>query len=228
MQASHALQAFKWLVVKDLVCEFRLCRAWPGMLLLGLVLVLLLAMQVDLPAEDRLKVVSGLLWLDVFFAGTLVLDRSFTGEREEGCWGTLLLYPVPRTVLFFAKVAVNFLSLFLLECVLTLAVVVFSNVDILQRPGPLLVIALLANLGYSSIGVLVSALTARLSQTSSLLALLLLPLVTPVILSAAEATRLLVALDGDNQWQRWAQLLACFAILFTSLGMLMFDCAIEE
>ena len=228
MRAGHALQTFKWLVVKDLVCEFRLCRAWPGMLLLGLVLVLLLAMQVDLQAEDKLKVISGLLWLDVFFAGTLVLDRSFTGEREDGCWEALLLYPVPPAVVYFAKVTVSVLALTILECVLVPAIVVFANVPILQRPWPLILVALLANLGYSSVGVLVSTLTARLSQTSSLLALLLLPFLTPVLLSAAEATRLLVAPTWDNQWLRWLQLLASFALLFTTLGMFVFDYAIED
>jgi heme exporter protein B len=229
MQAGHALKAFRCLVVKDLVSEFRLCRSWPGMLLLGLVLVLLLEMQVDVGAAEKQQVAGGLLWLDVFFAGTLIAERLFTGEREEGCWRSLLLYPVSPMVIFFAKGAVNVLALALLECVLVPAFIVFSNIPLLQRPLCFGMVALLANVGYASVGVLISAVTAQLSHRSGLLPLLLLPLMTPVIMSAAAATRLLVvAGDLDAQWWRWVQLLGCFAVVFTTVGALVFEFVSEE
>lgn len=222
------MRPFTWLVLKDLVGEVRLWRTWPMMLLLGLVLVLLLEMQLELPSEQKQPIVSGLLWLDVFFAGTLALDRSFTAEREEGCWGGLRLYPVSPTVLFLAKVAVNFIALVLLECVLVPAFVVFSNVPLLERPGAVVGVALLANLGLASVGVLVSALTAGLAHRGGLLALVLLPLTAPVLLGAAEATRLAAGAELGEAWWRWVQLLAAFAGLFTVLGMLLFEFALED
>src|ERR1035438_6366404 len=130
MQTGHALRAYRCLVVKDLVSEFRLGRSWSGMLLLGFVLVLLLEMQIDLGTYEKQQVVSGLLWLDVFFAGTLMVERSLAGEREEGCWRSLLLYPVSPTPVFFAKVTVTALALLLLECVLVPAFIVFSNIPL--------------------------------------------------------------------------------------------------
>jgi heme exporter protein B len=228
MPVSHALKAFRCLVAKDLVSEFRLARSWPGMLLLGLVLVLLLEMQVDLGPQEKQQVVSGLLWLDVFFAGTLIVDRSLAGEREEGCWRSLLLYPISPTAVFFAKTAVIVLALVLLECVLVPAFVVFSNVPLLRRPWGFMMVALLTNLGYASVGVVVSAATAQLSHRGSLLPLLLLPLLAPVLLSAAAATRFLVATHLEDQWWRWVQLLGCFTVLFTALGALIFEFVIEE
>jgi heme exporter protein B len=228
MQAGHALKAFRCLVVKDLVSEFRLGRSWPGMLLLGLVLVILLEMQVDLGPLEKQLVVSGLLWLDVFFAGTLMVDRSLAGEREEGCWRSLLLYPVSPTTVFFAKVVVTAIALVVLECVLVPAFIVFSNVPLLQHPLCFLTVSLLANLGYASVGVVTSALTAQLSHRSSLLPLLLLPLMTPVLISAAAATRFLVATDPDEHWWRWVHLLGCFAVVFTTLGALIFEFIIED
>jgi heme exporter protein B len=227
MQARHALKAFRCLVAKDLVSEFRLCRSCPGMLLLGLVLVLLLEMQVDLGTHEKRQIVSGLLWLDIFFAGTLMVEHSLAGEREEGCWRSLLLYPVSPMIIFFAKVTVTVLALVLLECVLVPAFIVFSNIPLLQHPLCFVTVALLADLGYASVGVVISALTAQLSRRSGLLPLLLLPLVTPVIMSAAAATRLLAA-DLDEQWWRWVQLLGCFAVAFTTLGALVFEFASED
>jgi heme exporter protein B len=198
------------------------------MLLLGLVLLILLEMQVDLNPNDKQHVAGGLLWLDVFFAGTLMVERSLAGEREEGCWNSLLLYPVSPMIVFFAKATVTVIALLLLECILVPAFVVFSNIPLLQHPFCFLGVALLANLGYASVGVVISALTTQLAHRSSLLPLLLLPLMTPVIISAAAATRLLVAADLDEQWWRWVQLLGCFAVAFTTLGALVFEFVVEE
>jgi heme exporter protein B len=228
MQAGHALKAFGCLVGKDLISELRLGRSWPAMLLLGLVLVMLLEMQVDLASYEKQQIVSGLLWLDIFFAGTLMVDRSLAGEREEGCWKSLLLYPVSPTIVFFAKVAVTAIALLVLECVLVPAFIVFSNLPLLRHPLGFATVAVLANLGYGSVGVVTSALTAQLSHRNSLLPLVLLPLMTPVILSAAGATRLVVSSTLDEQWWRWVQLLGCFAVVFTALGAIVFEFAIED
>jgi heme exporter protein B len=228
MSAFHPLRAFAWLVAKDLRCELRGRRVWPAMLLLGLVLVLLLEMQLDLPAQDKHQVVSGLLWLDVFFAGTLALERSFAGEREEGCWQALLLYPVPRCVHYLAKMTVIVLALGLLEGFLIVAFSIFSNTPFLEHLASLALIALLGNLGFSAVGVLVSALTADCSQRGGLLALLVFPLATPVLLGAAEATRLLVAGRVDDSWWNQVQLLSAFVVLFTTMGILVFEFLLED
>jgi heme exporter protein B len=228
MPALHAVRAFTWLVVKDLRCEFRDRRVWPTMLLLGFVLVLFLELQLELPAATRYQVVGGLLWLGVFFAGTLALDRSFAGEREEGCWKALLLYPVSSGVLYLAKVAVNLVALFVLEGFLILAAVIFSNAPLLDRPLLLGLVALLGNLGFASVGVLVGASTRNCALRGGVLPLLLLPLITPVLLGAAQATRLLAVGRVDEEWWRWIQLLAAFAVLFTTLGLLVFDFLLED
>jgi heme exporter protein B len=198
------------------------------MLLLGVVLVFFLVMQLDLPAAQQQQVASGLVWLDVLFAGTLALDRSFASEREEGCWTALLLYPVSTSVLYLAKITVNLVALFVLEVFLVLAFVVFANQPLLDRPLLLLLVALFGNLGFAAVGVLVGAATRHSSQRGGLIALLLFPLVAPDLIGAAEATRLLAAGRVDETWWRWMQLLAAFTILFTTLGLMVFGFLLEE
>ena len=70
-----------WMIHKDLVSECRGRQVWPAMVLLGVVVVLVIAIQMDLPTVQQERVVGGLLWVAVFLAGTLALDRSFTLER---------------------------------------------------------------------------------------------------------------------------------------------------
>jgi heme exporter protein B len=185
-------------------------------------------MQVDLPLEDKGRVGGGLLWLAIAFSGTLALDRSFASERDGGCWQSLALYPIAPSVLFLAKMAVNVVSLVLLELVLIPIFIVMTDVPLLARPGAIALIAALGNIGFAAIGTLVSAITADLRNRGSLVALLVLPLVMPVVLASAEATSMTLAGDVDRQWWRWIQLLAVFATVFTALGALVFEVVMEE
>ena len=228
MRASETAKSLWWLIHKDLTRELRAQQVWPGMVLLGLVLVFLLATQLDLPMEEKTQVSGGLLWLAIFFAGTLACERSFTNERDAGCWQVLTLYPLAPSVLFLAKLVVNFVALVALEIVLVPAFIVFSDVPLVSRPGHLMLIAALGNVGFVAVGTVVSGLTADLRRRGGLLALLLLPLVVPVVFGSAEATRLLLAGPIDSQWWLWIQLLAVFATVFTVVGALVFEFVMEE
>jgi heme exporter protein B len=219
---------FCWLVMKDVVLELRACRSLPVMLLLGFVLVFLLETQIDLGPHDKAQVVAGLLWIDVIFAGAFLLDRSVGAEQDQGCWQALLLYPVSPTLIFLAKTTVAALGLSLLECVLVPAFMVFSTVELLRHPLWFALVALLANFGYASIGVVTSAATAKMTGGSGLLSVVLLPLASPVVLAAAAATRCLVVEDFGDSWWRWLQLLGCFALVFGTLGSVLFEVVIEE
>lgn len=228
MRPRESTKQLWWLIHKDLTCELRAQHVWPGMVLLGLVLVFLLTTQLELPMEERTRVAGGLLWLAIFFAGTLACERSFTNERDTGCWQTLTLYPVAPSVLFLAKLVVNFVALVALEIVLVPTFIMFSDVPLASRPGTLMLIAALGNVGFVAVGTLVSGLTAGLRHRGGLLALLLLPLVIPVVFGSAEATRLLLVGPLDSQWWLWVQLLAVFAIVFTIVGAFVFEFVIEE
>jgi heme exporter protein B len=198
------------------------------MVLLGLVLVFLLATQIDLPLDQKTRIAGGLLWLAVFFAGTLACDRSFTGERDAGCWQALTLYPTAPSVLFLAKMAVNLAALVILELVLVPAFIILSDVPFASRPGPLLLIAALGNVGFAAVGTLVGGLTSGLRHRGGLLTLLLLPLVVPVIFGSAETTRLLLTSEIDSLWWQWIQLLSVFAAVFTVAGAMLFEFVVED
>jgi heme exporter protein B len=98
----------------------------------------------------------------------------------------------------------------------------------LARPGPLALVLLLGNVGVSTIGTLVSAATCRLRQSGNLLALLVLPLLTPVLLGAAECTRLLTHDRPGPEWWRWVQLLVAFDVIFVTAGVVLCDFVLED
>jgi ABC-type transport system involved in cytochrome c biogenesis permease component len=55
----------------------------------------------------------------------------------------------------------------------------------------------------------------------------LLPLVVPLLLSSAAATRMLLSDENDTLWL-WLQVLAAFAMVFTILGALTFEFILED
>jgi heme exporter protein B len=217
-----------YMVAKDLLSECRSLRTWPAMLLLGVVVALMFAMQMDLPPEQQRQVAGALLWLTIFFAGTLALDRSFAAEREDGCWEGLFSYPVSPTSVYVAKLIVNVVALAALESVLLPLFAVLTDVPLLAHPGPIVAVALLGNLGLAAVGTLLSAAASAGRQSSYLLPLLVLPAVAPLVLGAAEATRLAVEHDFGPEWWRWVQLLAAFAVIFIAAGTVLFEFVVEE
>lgn len=217
-----------WIIHKDLVSECRARRVWPAMLLLGITVALTFALQMDLLPEQKRRIVGSLLWLAIFFAGSLAVDRSFASEREDGCWEGLMLYPISPTAVYLAKLVVNVVALAALQCVLIPLFVVLSDVPLLAHPGPMVAVALLGNLGIAAIGTLLSAMAAGIRHSGSLLVLLVLPLAIPIVLAAAEATRLIAENDLGPEWWRWVQLLAAFACVFTVAGTVLFDFVVEE
>lgn len=222
-----------YMVAKDLLSECRALRTWPAMLLLGIVVALMFAMQMDLPPDRQRQVAGSLLWLTIFFAGTLALDRSFAAEREDGCWEGLACYPVAPMAVYLAKLTVNVIALTALECVLIPLFVTLTDVPLLAHPRAIIAVALLGNLGLAAVGTLLSAVAngapaCGSRQSSYLLPLLVLPAVVPLVLGAAEATRLAVENDFGPDWWRWVQLLAAFAVVFVTAGTVLFEFAVEE
>jgi len=222
------MSPFWWIVHKDLVCEFRSRRVWPAMLLLGAVVALIFSLQMDLLPDQKHRLVGGLLWLAVFFAGGAVFDRSFAAEREDGCWDGMKLLPVSPATVYLAKLTVNLLALAALECLLVPLFFLLSDLPLRAHAHQLALIAALANPGMAAVGTLVSSLAAGSGRSGSLLVLVVLPLVIPVMLAAAECTRLVVENRIDDQWWRWVQFLGAFAVVFVTAGTLLFEYAIED
>ena len=217
-----------WMVHKDLASEWRARRVWPAMLLFGTIVALVFSVQMDLLPEQRAKIAGGLLWLAIFFAGMPAIDRSLAFEHDEGCWDALRLYPMPSTLIYLAKLFTNIAALAVLECFVIPLFIAVCGASFDAHPWRIVLIAALGNFGISAVGTLVSAMVAGVRQGGGLLALVVLPLSIPVVLAAAEATRLLLEGDPGPEWWRWIQLLATFAVVFLTAGVMLFDVAIED
>jgi heme exporter protein B len=224
----HMVAKLYWIVCKDLVSEYRARQVWPAMLMLGVLVSFLFSAQLDAIADGRSRVVGMMIWLTIYFAGVLALHRAFAMEQEEGCWDALRMYPVNATWIYLAKFTVNFLTLAALQVVVLPLFVIFANVPLLDHSLRMLAVALLGNIGLTSIGTLLAAVCPENRPGTSMLAFLTLPLAIPVLLAASEATMLSMGHEGGPLWWRWIGLLVVFAVVFITAGIVLFEILVED
>jgi len=222
------MAAFWWLLQKDLVTEFRARQSWPTMVLLGGVIAMVFGLQLDGLTETRQALAGTMLWIATFFAAMTGLDRSFALERQDGCWECLRSYPISSTTLYLAKFASQALALALLQVVLTPLFIVLCHVAWQAPWWATLLVAALGNVCLAAVGTMIGALTSGMKHSGGLLVAVALPLTVPVLLAAADATRLMSAGQCDSAWWRWTNLLAVFAAIYLSAGAVLFEFVVED
>jgi heme exporter protein B len=217
-----------WLISKDLVGECRSRQLGTETFLLGTLVAVVFSLQIDLPAEEQRHVAGTLVWFAIFFAGLPTLERSFSAEREEGCLDGLLLSPVTPATLYLAKLAVNVIILTAAAALLIPLWAVLTGVPLLMFPARIAAVAVLGCLGIAAVGTLLSPLVGGFARRRGGLVILVLPLVIPVLVAAAESTRLLLENDLGRDWWRWVLFLAAFAIIFVTAGIVLFEFAVQD
>src|ERR1051325_1457484 len=105
------------LLWKDLLLETRRRESLLTMFFFGTLLLFVFHFSFDLTPERVAETTPALLWLAFLFTGTLGLAQLFQGERENHCLDALLLSPLDRGALFFAKTCFNLILMLLVEVV---------------------------------------------------------------------------------------------------------------
>jgi len=219
---------FWWIIHKDLRSEIKTGRVWPPLCLYGLLVAAVFSYQMDLLPDQRGRIAGSLLWLATFFAGMLIMDRTFVDEREDGCWHALRLYPLSSTTIYFAKLTVNIISLAVMQLVLIALLAVISDLPLLRHPWMTFSVAALGNLGLAAVGTLLSALGLNMRRNNGLLSLLVLPVVIPVMIAATQITQMLCEDNLGGLYWQWMQLLTVFDVIFIAAGAVLIDFVVEE
>jgi heme exporter protein B len=218
-----------WLVTaKDLRIEARSRVTLAQVLPFGLIVLILFAFALDPDRGLLPKVAPGLFWVAVLLAALLAVSRAFSIEQANSARDGLRLSGLDAGAMFLGKALAVALQLLALEVVLGLGVVLFY--DLTPKAAEVLVpAAVAATLGLAAAGTLYGVLAAGLRVRETLLPLLLLPVLAPVMLGATRAFEAGLGLNGSagEAWP-WVELLALFAVIYTTLGFLAFGPLLEE
>lgn len=168
------------------------------------------------------------LWVTTTFAAMLTFNRSFQLERENRTLDGLLLSPMPRGALFLGKYLANLAFVGVVESVTLPLFVLFFNVS----PGPalpaLLVVMILATVGFVAVGTVFAAMAVRTRFADLMLPLLLLPFLVPPIMGAVQLTSRLLAGRPLLEQMAWLKILGVYDVAFLTLCAMVFPALLDE
>lgn len=169
---------------------------------------------------------AGLFWLTVVFCTVLAVQRSAAVEVADRGGDGLRLSGLDPGGIFLGKALAVAAQLIALEAVLAVGVTVLYGTD-LREPILLVATAILATAGLAAAGTAYAAVAAGLRVGTTLLPLLLLPVLAPVLLAATRAWEAgLAGVPSDAI--SWLQLLAAFAVLYVAVGVVGYGTLQEE
>jgi heme exporter protein B len=210
---------------KDLLVELRTKEIVLTMGYFGFLVVLIFSFAFFQDGATISSVASGILWVSIAFAGTLGLGRIFEREREGDCIRALLLSPIPRPSIYLGKALGVLIFMLVVEAVVVPSVYFFFNLDLDRtRAGVLLLTVLLGTLGYAIVGTLLAAMLLRARTKDVLLAVVLYPLILPVLIIGVKATGILVQPEPVwNELSLWLRLLGLYDAVFLVASLWIFE-----
>jgi len=216
---------------KDVIRELRMREMLVSMFLFVMLALVIFhyAFGVD-EDTDLTSFTGGMLWVTFIFAALLGLNRSFAQEKDEQCLDGLLLCPVDRVTIFFAKMTGNLVFLLIIQAVsVPLFTLFFIERSYAADLGLFLLVLLLADLGICTIGTLLATISMNTRARDLLLPIVFLPLIVPVLIAATSATTAIFA-DGADLGGLAATLgfLAAFDAIFMVAAYGTYDFAIGE
>ena len=116
---SYSWRQFVAILRKYIVMELRTFEMLTSMILYTVLTLVIyqIALSQSGSGFDVRLIASGLLWLSLVFTSMLGLNRSLVHEKDQGCLEALLLSPVDRPVIFFAKAVGNLIFLLIVQVV---------------------------------------------------------------------------------------------------------------
>jgi heme exporter protein B len=222
------MDAYRALLGKDLRVELRTLRSVPAMALFAVTTFVIFRFALD-RTELEGGLAAGVLVVTLLFAAILAINRLFVAEREEGGFELIRLAPLDRTVLFAAKASALFVYLCVLELVAVPIFAVFF-LDSATPLGPLVPVLLLANAGVAATGTLISTIATMSSARDLLAPLILLPLLLPLVIAAANAAEPLLRAGGPeyDKFGTWLAVLGLYDLVFALVGYAVFDFLLED
>ena len=213
---------------KDLRAELRSRTALLSALVFAALVLVVFNFARDPTAISSRDLAPSALWITFAFGAIVALNRAFSMEREHAALDGLLLAPLPREALYLGKLLANLAFVGIVEGVALPLFVLFFDVDLGHALGGLVLVIVLATIGFVAVGTVFSAMAVRTRFAELMLPVLLLPFMVPPLIGAAALTSRLLADRPLSEMLGLLRLLALYDIVFVTLCTLLFPAVVDE
>lgn len=239
--ASGFMSKTAALTRKDMRIEMRGRDTLPPMIAFAITVTLLLAFaapdsgELTEPATLPIgtvpftDVTAAFFWITVLFAGLIGFGRTFEVERNEGAIDSMLLVPVDRSGLFLSKAIANLAFVAIVQLFLLPLFALLFHFDLGTGWFTLLLIVLLVDIGFVSLGTLFASVAAHTRSRELVLPILALPALVPLFIAAFELSSDLLGGDGLEAVasRGWFGILLAFDVIFGIAAALTFEFVID-
>ena len=213
------MSAFFSLLKRDLLLAIRSRAEALQPLFFLLVVVSLFPLGLGPGPALLARIAVGVIWIAALLASTLSLDGLFRADFEDGSLEQFLTSGHSLSLLALAKIIAHWLTTGLPIVLFSPLLAIWLNLP--HEALPVLVKSLLLGTPvFSLIGAIGAALTVGLRQGGQLLALLIFPLLIPVLILATGAVSAATDNLGSSAYLQW---MAAYAVLMLTLAP--FACA---
>lgn len=188
---------------------------------------------------------AGTIWIAIFFASVLSFSRIWQRERDESALTALLVSPIARASIFLGKSLATFGTILAIELPLVALSMFFFAIDFTppdgatRAPGavhdPTFVHALafaallvLGTLALSLVGTLFGVMTVRTRARDLVLAIVLFPLLSPVLVCGVAGTRNAFETQPFDDYSGFLGLMGLFVFVGLALGIALFGALLED
>ncbi|MFS1517826.1 heme exporter protein CcmB [Bacillus sp. SCS-151] len=218
-----------WIIAwKDLYSEWKTKQLLSTMLIFSGLVIVTFSFAFD-PTSNAVKaVVPGMVWVITIFAGILGLNRSFLAEKNQDSLHGMIVAPIDPSSIYFGKMLANFIFVLLVQLISIPLLFILFDFRLLGNIPLFLAVIFLGTFGFISIGTFLAALTANSRSSEMLLPIVLFPIVSPIIIAAVQATKiLLVNLENLSSAISWMQLMIGYDLVFFVICFLLFEYVME-
>jgi len=188
---------------------------------------------------------AGTIWIAVFFASVLSFSRIWQRERDESALTSLLVAPIARAAIFLGKALATFGIILLVELPLVALSMFLFAIDFtppdsalrdpsaIQDPAYVHVLAfgalmVMGTAALALIGTLFGVMTVRTRARDLVLAIVLFPLLSPVLVCGVAGTRNAFETQPFDDYRGFLALMGLFVFVGLTIGVALFGALIDE
>ena len=199
-----------WILVqRDLLMAWRRSSDIFSVVMFFVLAVVLFPLGVGPELDTLRKIAPGIIWVAALLAAMLSLDQLFQSDADDGSLDLLLLAPIPLETIVIAKCCAHWMVTGLPLILVAPILGILLNLP-LSGFAVMMITLIISTPTISLLGSVGAALTIGARRGGVLVALLILPLLTPILIMSANAVDL--ALMGLNYTPLIALLGAFFLI----------------
>ncbi len=167
-------------------------------------------------------VLSGMLWVVIFFAAMSGLARTFVAEEERGTSMTLQLLATPSAI-YFGKLLFNLVLVSGVNALTVLLYTIFLSGFVVKTYSIFIWTIALGGIGLAASSTIIAAIIAKANTKGTLYPVLSFPILLPLLLTCINATRLATEGAFLSESSGEFQFLISYVVVVITASAILFE-----